>query len=148
MNIFDLFAPNNYPIYITLPACILLLIAMIVISYRRLSPIISALFFVASFVFMHLNLATYSLTYSLMNQFLGWFRLENLPAILGAMIRIGGWLVLCIPPLLVWLAPLVMLDEQFVEPLNESDRKKFGKTLIIFCIGLIVNFFFVLAIFS
>lgn len=146
MPLFNILKPEDYPIYITLPACIILLLLMIKISYHRSAPPIVAIFFIGSFIFMHLDLATYNLSYPIMMKFLGFFNFDKMPFIAVSLIKFTGYLILTVLPFFVWLIPLVMLDEQLFENTKETDDQKFYKTLSIAAIGIVINLFFTLAI--
>ncbi|MDO4711768.1 MAG: hypothetical protein Q4A75_07290, partial [Peptostreptococcaceae bacterium] len=142
MTLFDILKPEDYPLYITLPACIVLLLLVIRINYRRNAPQIAALFFIGSFIFMHLDLATYNMSYPFMMKMLAIFNLENMPHFAALLIKIAGYLILTVLPFFVWLIPMVMLDEQLCENIKESDDQKFYKTLSIAAVGIVVNLFF------
>ena len=109
---------------------------------------LSALFFIGSFVFMHLNLATYRLTYPWATKFWSLFNRNGMSPILLALVDIAGYIILTFLPFLVWFIPLVMLDEQLCENIRETDRDKFKKSVAICIVGMIVNLFFVLSIFQ
>lgn len=146
MTLFDILKPEDYPLYITLPACIVLLLLVIRINYRRNAPQIAALFFIGSFIFMHLDLATYNMSYPFMMKMLAIFNLENMPHFAALLIKIAGYLILTVLPFFVWLIPMVMLDEQLCENIKESDDQKFYKTLSIAAVGIVVNLFFAIAV--
>lgn len=146
MTLFDILKPEDYPLYITLPACIVLLLLVIRINYRRNAPQIAALFFIGSFIFMHLDLATYNMSYPFMMKMLAIFNLENMPHFAALLIKIAGYLILTVLPFFVWLIPMVMLDEQLCENIKESDDQKFYKTLSIAAVGIVVNLFFAVAV--
>ncbi len=148
MAIFNILEPNDYPIYITLGACIVLVIAMVLINYRRINPVHAALFFIGSFVFMHLNLATYRLTLPLATKFWALFNQEAMHPILSAIVDISGYIILTFLPFLVWFIPLVMLDEQLCDIIQETEQEKFKKSAAICIVGMVVNLFFVLSIFQ
>ncbi len=148
MTLFDVLEVQNYPLYITVSACVVLLMVMIVLSYRRTSPIIAAIFFVGSFVFLHLDLASYNISYPLMNKFLGIFRASELPIIIYYTVKIIGYGILILIPLSIWYVPLVMLDEQLCDHIKESDDIKIKKDIAIALVGVIVNVFFIIGIFK
>lgn len=148
MTLFDVLEVQNYPLYITVSACVVLLMAMVILSYRKTSPIIAAIFFVGSFVFLHLDLASYNISYHLMNKFFSIFKMSKLPIVLYYVVKMTGYGILILIPLSIWFVPLVMLDEQLCEYIKENDDVKIKKNIIIALIGVIVNIFFIMGIFK
>lgn len=148
MTLFDILEVQNYPLYITISACVVLLMVMIVLSYRKTSPVIAAIFFVGSFVFLHLDLASYNISYHLMNKFFVVFNMIELPPMIYYTVKAIGFGILILIPLSIWFVPLVMLDEQLCEHIKESDSVKMKKNIMIALIGVIVNLSFIIGIFK
>lgn len=146
MTLFDIIKPDEYPLMVTVGSCVVLLLIMIAISYRRVIPTVSAVFLIGSFIFMHLDLVSYTISYHFMNRFLSIFNFEQMMPSTEWMIRLTGYLILTVVPFFIWLIPMVMLDEHLTEELCESDRTKFLKTTVLAVVGIFVNLFFVRAI--
>lgn len=139
MTIFNLIKPEDYPLYITLPSCALLLLYMFFTSYKKESPYVSAIFFLGSIVFVHLDLATYYVSSKWTNAFISFWNLEHLPTIIAFFVKISSFIILVLVPFLVWSIPMVLLDENLSETIKESDKDKFKKTFAILVVGFIVN---------
>lgn len=142
----DLLDPLQYPLYITLSACIVLMVLLFIVSYKKIPLVVGVIFFIGSLIFIHLDLATYKLTYPIMAKLLSLFQLSNIPKIGQIVLGLAGLILLSLLPLLVFIIPLIMLDENLTKDIEDSDQIKLHKSIAIVIVGLVVNLIFTIQI--
>ena len=132
------------PIIVGLAAFILILYF---VCYRYTNPTNILMISFSAMVFLHLDLLSYNMTYPIYQRVLDFFVMQNLNTNVSLAIRIMGFVILTLPPFLVWFIPLVMMDEKLTGGICNRESVTRLKSILIFCFGLIMKGIFVLAIF-
>ena len=75
------------------------------------------------------------------------FVLKEMPLVIAILIQIIGLAILSLLPFLIWFIPMVMMDEKLTGDICTKNNLIRLKSGIILCFGLIMNIFFVMAVF-
>ena len=140
-------SPEFYPLIPIVAGLLIILPILFLVCYRYTDITNTLLISFAAMIFIHLDLTSYDMTYPLFLKYMDFFVLKEMPLVIAILIQIIGLAILALLPFLIWFIPMVMMDEKLTGDICTKNTLISLKSGIILCFGLIMNIFFVMAVF-
>ena len=140
-------SPEFYPLIPIVAGLLTILPILFLVCYRYTDITNTLLISFAAMIFIHLDLTSYDMTYPLFLKYMDFFVLKEMPLVIAILIQIIGLAILSLLPFLIWFIPMVMMDEKLTGDICTKNNLISLKSGIILCFGLIMNIFFVMAVF-
>lgn len=143
----NIILPEFYPYMPIIVGLFSIILFLYLLCYRHSNPSNVLMIAFSAMVFLHLDLLAYNMTYPLYQRILDFFVFQNIETNLSWVIRIIALIVLSLPPFLVWLIPMIMMDEKLIGDTCCNERITQLKSAVFFLFGLAMNAIFVYDLF-